>query len=104
MGITGGNDSAMEVDTTPSPEEPPPQASRALAPDSWEDTADDETTTPDGDEDEDGDAEEHIARIKKKPARPEETKSKKEHINVVFIGHVGKNTKQSWQVLRKECQ
>lgn len=26
---------------------------------------------------------------KKKPPKPEESKSKKEHVNVVFIGHVG---------------
>ncbi|CAL8143054.1 unnamed protein product [Orchesella dallaii] len=81
----------MDVDKTPSPEEPPPVKSRDPAPDSWEDAAED-ASTPDGDEDEDG--EEVVARIKKKPARPEETASKKEHINVVFIGHVdaGKST------------
>lgn len=27
---------------------------------------------------------------KKKSPKPEESKSKKEHVNVVFIGHVGK--------------
>lgn len=27
---------------------------------------------------------------KKKPPRVEDTRSKKEHVNVVFIGHVGK--------------
>lgn len=27
--------------------------------------------------------------LKRKPPKPEESKSKKEHINVVFIGHVG---------------
>lgn len=27
---------------------------------------------------------------KKKPLKVEENKSKKEHVNVVFIGHVGK--------------
>jgi len=79
----------MDVDKTPSPEEPPPVKSRDPAPDSWEDAAED-ASTPDGDEDEDAEGEEVVARIKKKPARPEETASKKEHINVVFIGHVGK--------------
>lgn len=29
------------------------------------------------------------ASSKKKPPKPEESKSKKEHVNVVFIGHVG---------------
>lgn len=28
--------------------------------------------------------------VKRKPPKPEESKSKKEHVNVVFIGHVGK--------------
>lgn len=38
---------------------------------------------------EDGD---EIAKIpKKKTLKVEDTKSKKEHINVVFIGHVGKD-------------
>lgn len=35
----------------------------------------------------DGDA---LAKVsKKKPVKVEESKSKKEHVNVVFIGHVG---------------
>jgi hypothetical protein len=29
------------------------------------------------------------ASTKKKPAKVEENRSKKEHVNVVFIGHVG---------------
>lgn len=85
---SGGEECTMDVDKTPSPDEPPPTKSRDPAPDSWEDAAED-ASTPDGDEGDDDDTEEHVARIKKKPARPEETKSKKEHINVVFIGHVG---------------
>lgn len=63
-----------------------------MAPDNWEEAAE-EGDSPDGepmDEDGDGDSEEVTPRIKKKPTRPEETKSKKEHVNVVFIGHVGK--------------
>ena len=57
-------------------------------PDSW-DAADSEAITPDGDVDEDADGEEIVVRTKKKPIAKEETKSKKEHVNVVFIGHVG---------------
>lgn len=30
------------------------------------------------------------ASTKKKPPKAEENRSKKEHVNVVFIGHVGK--------------
>lgn len=37
---------------------------------------------------EDGDAE-SATIIKKKSPKIEENKSKKEHVNVVFIGHVG---------------
>lgn len=36
---------------------------------------------------EDGEAAKKIP--KKKPPRVEDTRSKKEHVNVVFIGHVG---------------
>jgi peptide chain release factor subunit 3 len=77
---------------TPSSEEllPPP---KKIA-DSWEDAADGEGTTPEGDEDFDGEGGEMVPRTKKKPVKVEETKSKKEHVNVVFIGHVdaGKST------------
>jgi peptide chain release factor subunit 3 len=69
----------MEVDSSPDSESRPPR--RVL--DNWEDAAD--GTTPD---DEDV-SEETVMRTKKKPAKAEETKSKKEHVNVVFIGHVG---------------
>lgn len=58
--------------------------------DSWED--DDPLLTPDNDEDELEDQySEAIIKPKKRPVKgTEETKSKKEHVNVVFIGHVGK--------------
>lgn len=65
----------------------PAARSRDVAPESWEEVAE-EGDSPDGDPPED-DSEEVAPRIKKKPVRPEETKSKKEHVNVVFIGHVG---------------
>lgn len=58
--------------------------------DSWD--ADDETLiTPEDEEmDVDGDDDEIALKIiKKKPPKVEESKSKKEHVNVVFIGHVG---------------
>lgn len=57
--------------------------------DSWED--DDPLLTPDNDDDElVDDFSEAIIKPKKKPVKgTEETKSKKEHVNVVFIGHVG---------------
>ncbi|KAL0279678.1 UNVERIFIED_CONTAM: hypothetical protein PYX00_001182 [Menopon gallinae] len=62
--------------------------------DSWED--DDPLLTPDNDEDELEDQySETIIKPKKRPVKgTEETKSKKEHVNVVFIGHVdaGKST------------
>lgn len=66
-----------------------PTRSKGVAPESWEEVAE-EGDSPDGDPPEDMDSEEVAPRIKKKPVRPEETKSKKEHVNVVFIGHVGK--------------
>lgn len=58
--------------------------------DSWED--DDPLLTPDNDDEElDDQFSEAIIKPKKKPVKgAEETKSKKEHVNVVFIGHVGK--------------
>ncbi|XP_055858529.1 eukaryotic peptide chain release factor GTP-binding subunit ERF3A isoform X1 [Episyrphus balteatus] len=66
--------------------------------DSW-DVEEDPIITPDedeADEIEDGEAEgEATPKIsKKKPPKIEDTKSKKEHVNVVFIGHVdaGKST------------
>jgi len=87
----GGIHEGMDVDKTPSPEDAPKHPD--TAPDSWEDAAED-ASTPEGDDDPECDAEEIVTRTKKKPLRAEETKSKKEHINVVFIGHVdaGKST------------
>lgn len=59
--------------------------------DSW-DIEDDPVITPDDDdideiEDVEGDATPKVS--KKKPPKVEESRSKKEHVNVVFIGHVG---------------
>ncbi|XP_036347522.1 eukaryotic peptide chain release factor GTP-binding subunit ERF3A-like, partial [Rhagoletis pomonella] len=65
--------------------------------DSW-DIEDDPIITPDEEEADDGieDAENDIAPkvSKKKTPKVEESRSKKEHVNVVFIGHVdaGKST------------
>ena len=61
--------------------------------DSW-DVEDDPVITPDEDEiddidDVEGDATPKVS--KKKVPKIEESKSKKEHVNVVFIGHVGKS-------------
>ena len=69
--------------------------------DSWEEAADAATpspsqetppspptpATPDDDEDEDADSE-GTRKIKKKPIEEDEN-SKKEPVNVIFIGHVG---------------
>lgn len=61
--------------------------------DSW-DAEDEPASTPDDDEieelGEDGDQLTAIKPSKKKVIKVEDTKSKKEHVNVVFIGHVGK--------------
>lgn len=59
--------------------------------DSWED--DDPLLTPDNDDEELVDEfSETIIKPKKKVVKgTEETKSKKEHVNVVFIGHVGES-------------
>lgn len=60
--------------------------------DSWEAEAEDPILTPDQDEEENAEDDEEVVKVpKKKPVKTEETKSKKEHVNVVFIGHVGKN-------------
>lgn len=71
--------------------EPPGVVEGAPPPpvDSWED--DDPLLTPDNEEDELADEfdEAAIIKPKKRPIKTEETKSKKEHVNVVFIGHVG---------------
>lgn len=61
----------------------------AAAADSWEEAADGDEL---GDEElEEGEDEEAIIKPKKRVLKTEETKSKKEHVNVVFIGHVGKS-------------
>lgn len=65
--------------------------------DSW-DAEDDSILTPEDEEmeldDGDVDGENAVKVSKKKPPKVEESKSKKEHVNVVFIGHVdaGKST------------
>lgn len=65
--------------------------------DSW-DAEDDSILTPEDEEmeldDGDIDGENAVKVSKKKPPKVEESKSKKEHVNVVFIGHVdaGKST------------
>lgn len=69
--------------------------------DNWDEGDEDETIlTPDDPEEEetyaeDGESEDQIPKTsKKKASKIEENKSKKEHVNVVFIGHVdaGKST------------
>lgn len=61
--------------------------------DSW-DAEEDSILTPEDEEMELDDGEvdgENVAKVaKKKIVKVEESKSKKEHVNVVFIGHVGK--------------
>lgn len=58
--------------------------------DSW-DNDEDSVATPEDEDGEDGDGLGELAPkiIKKKAPKIEESKSKKEHVNVVFIGHVG---------------
>ncbi|XP_047995088.1 eukaryotic peptide chain release factor GTP-binding subunit ERF3A isoform X1 [Leguminivora glycinivorella] len=97
--------------------EPPPAPAPAAAPvppdvsptvDSWEAEADDALLTPeDNNEPDEEEIEQQVQTTendelgelakkvpKKKPPRVEDTRSKKEHVNVVFIGHVdaGKST------------
>ncbi|GLH02949.1 Elongation factor 1-alpha 2 [Gryllus bimaculatus] len=96
----------LEAEEPPGEGAPPPPA------DSWEEAAeadgegDDPLLTPDnepagGEEDEEEEEDEEglgeaLSKPKKRPVSKssEETKSKKEHVNVVFIGHVdaGKST------------
>jgi len=80
----------MEVDASPDSEEKPPPTKKPVL-DSWEDAADGEGTTPEGDDMDPDVEEEQAVRTKKKPTKTEVTRSKKEHVNVVFIGHVGKS-------------
>lgn len=60
--------------------------------DSW-DVEDDPVITPEDEEPDEAieDVENDITPkvSKKKPPKVEESRSKKEHVNVVFIGHVG---------------
>ncbi|XP_063362062.1 eukaryotic peptide chain release factor GTP-binding subunit ERF3A isoform X1 [Cydia amplana] len=116
----GGGDSGDGASASPRVEEPPPvpPAAAAAAPpvppdvsptvDSWEAEADDALLTPEDNNDPDDDEiEQQVLNTendelgelakkvpKKKPPRVEDTRSKKEHVNVVFIGHVdaGKST------------
>jgi peptide chain release factor subunit 3 len=80
----------IEVEEPPGEGAPPPPA------DSWEEAADgdnDPLLTPENEPEveEDEDEAEEVIKPKKRPVnKTEETKSKKEHVNVVFIGHVGK--------------
>uniref|UniRef100_A0A2A4JPB4 Tr-type G domain-containing protein n=1 Tax=Heliothis virescens TaxID=7102 RepID=A0A2A4JPB4_HELVI len=105
--------SGTPADGTPAvgtPDAPAPSATAGVIPvptdvsptaDSWEAEADDALLTPEEnnepedeeiEQQEDGEATKKIP--KKKPPRVEDTCSKKEHVNVVFIGHVdaGKST------------
>lgn len=81
---------AIEVEEPPGEGAPPPPA------DSWEEAADgdnDPLLTPENEpevEEDEDEAEEVIKPKKRTVNKTEETKSKKEHVNVVFIGHVGK--------------
>ncbi|XP_065337939.1 eukaryotic peptide chain release factor GTP-binding subunit ERF3A [Cloeon dipterum] len=67
------------------------QVNEPAAVDSWEEAADGDELA---DEDVEEEEEELVVKPKKRAAKAEETRSKKEHINVVFIGHVdaGKST------------
>jgi hypothetical protein len=66
--------------------------------DSWEEAADgDDLAEEELEEGEDG--EEAVIKPKKRIAKTEETKSKKEHVNVVFIGHVGQYPKMNIKFL-----
>ncbi|ENN71167.1 eukaryotic peptide chain release factor GTP-binding subunit ERF3A-like [Dendroctonus ponderosae] len=93
----------------PEVEEPPPVPPAATDDNSptgaggtWEDVADDDSTasgaaqasTPEDDDDEEASSEEAPKLKKKKADMAVEVEDKKEHINVVFIGHVdaGKST------------
>ncbi|CAH4032577.1 eukaryotic peptide chain release factor GTP-binding subunit ERF3A isoform X1 [Pieris brassicae] len=110
----GDNGDNVAASASPRVEEPPPvPPATAVAPvpevppddssptaDSWENEADNALLTEDNNEadeeetepQEDGELAKKVP--KKKPPRVEDTRSKKEHVNVVFIGHVdaGKST------------
>ncbi|KAI8435967.1 hypothetical protein MSG28_004126 [Choristoneura fumiferana] len=121
-GERGDSGDGGAASASPRVEEPPPVPPAAAAPvpapaappvppdvsptvDSWEAEADDALLTPE--ENNEPDEEEIDQQVqntedgeltkkvpKKKPPRVEDTRSKKEHVNVVFIGHVdaGKST------------
>ena len=71
---------------------------KAEASDTWEDHSGSgsPTTTPD---EEEGGSDSNVpatkARMKQKPKVEEATMTEKEHVNVVFIGHVGNNLSQN---------
>ncbi|KAL5279234.1 GSPT1 family protein [Megaselia abdita] len=94
------NDSPNTTNTS-SPADPPGAAEEKPAPenendalDSWDNEEDSVATPEDEDGEEDGLGDLAPVIIKKKTPKIEESKSKKEHVNVVFIGHVdaGKST------------
>ncbi|XP_045535535.1 eukaryotic peptide chain release factor GTP-binding subunit ERF3A isoform X2 [Papilio machaon] len=114
-GDAGDSGDAGAASASPRVEEPPPvppatvvvaaplpvQSDSSPTIDSWDADADDALLTPEDnnepeeeetEQQEDGEAAKKIP--KKKPVRVEDTRSKKEHVNVVFIGHVdaGKST------------
>ncbi|KAI5651866.1 elongation factor tu GTP binding domain-containing protein [Phthorimaea operculella] len=108
-GESGDNGAASASPRVEEPPPVPPAGGAAPVPpdvsptaDSWDAEADDALLTPEDTEQDDeevepqeGEGEELAKKIpKKKPVRVEETRSKKEHVNVVFIGHVdaGKST------------
>ncbi|XP_013169256.1 PREDICTED: eukaryotic peptide chain release factor GTP-binding subunit ERF3A isoform X4 [Papilio xuthus] len=118
-GDAGDSGDAGAASASPRVEEPPPvppatvvvaapppvQSDSSPTIDSWDADADDALLTPeDNNEPEEEETEQQVQATedgeaakkipKKKPVRVEDTRSKKEHVNVVFIGHVdaGKST------------
>lgn len=98
QGTNGSDEIAERVDIKEPPCLPPADGDASPGDGgTWEDVAEEENDpiiTPEGDDDEPS-SEEAPKIIKKKPTKIEEVaKNKKEHVNVVFIGHVdaGKST------------
>ncbi|XP_074040731.1 eukaryotic translation release factor 3 isoform X1 [Leptinotarsa decemlineata] len=102
---TNADSSAERVEVKEPPPMPPADgdASPSGEGGTWEDAADDDSTsasappvtTPEGDDDDEPSSEEAPVKIKKKNIVKERVvEEKKEHVNVVFIGHVdaGKST------------
>lgn len=102
---TNTETSAEQVEVKEPPPIPPADgdASPGGEGGTWEDAADDDSTsasappatTPEGDDDDEPSSEEAPIKIKKKQQIKEKVvEDKKEHVNVVFIGHVdaGKST------------